>query len=73
MRSADFIIESTAPADIESLALQYLNKMLSNGLTSAAAVSNVIDILLLKGVNHTMAATAAKQAYATISGKDFLA
>jgi hypothetical protein len=73
MRSADFIMETMSPDDITSLALTYLDKMLGNGLTSAAAINNVIDILLLKGVNHTLAASAAKQAYATISGKDFLA
>jgi cytosine/adenosine deaminase-related metal-dependent hydrolase len=73
MRSTDFITESTVPDDIGALALKYLTKMLASGITSASAINNVIDVLLLKGVNHTLAATAAKQAYATISGKDFLA
>ena len=71
MRSADFITETLAPDDVVSLALKYLNKMLGSGLTSAAAISNVVDILLIKGINHTTAASAAKQAYATISGKAF--
>ena len=71
MKSTDFITESIVPDDIAALAQKYLGKMMANGLTSSAAINNVIDVLLLKGVNHTLAASAAKQAYANISGKDF--
>lgn len=72
MKAKDFIVENMDNEALASIAQKYLNKLLGKDLVASSAINQVVDVLVTRGVDHSLAADVTKQAYAKITGSNFI-
>ena len=72
MKAKDFIAEDAANNELVATAQRYLDKLLGKGLVASSAINQVVDVFVTKGIDHNLAAEVTKQAYAKITGSNFI-